>query len=273
MLRAISDRLGLVALLPQRHEQLRGDPPAFSVAATEYQRPGGVHAYHHALGRLGNANDHLIALAAVVRDAEILPAFAAMTLLRISYEAALVARWVLDGSSDERLARGLRLHYDDLVERNKFENSIRPQGTELDDLATDGKDAAARMVELLEVAEQYGIVTTAADGRRSLKPVPSYTMLAETYPASAPQPAPESGTRNEGWFYRFLSAYAHGKQWVQTLGLTDPVSGAADSVVGQVEADDLWVYWTLERVWAHVDSAYAGVEALWVPTGGGALVG
>lgn len=73
--------------------------------------------------------------------------------------------------------------------------------------------------------------------------------------------------RNEGWFYRFLSAYAHGKQWVQTLGLSDPVSGAADSATGQVEADDRWVYWTLERVWAHVDSAYSGVEALWMPTG------
>lgn len=178
MLNNISDRLGLVALLSQRHEQLRGDPPAGSIAATEYERLGGVHAYHHALGRLSNVNEHLIALAALVRDAKVLPAFAAMTLLRISYEAALVARWVLDGSSDERLARGLRLHYDDLVERNKFENSIRPRGTELDDLATDGTED-------------------------------------------------DEVHRNEGWFYRFLSAYAHGKQWVQTLGLTDPVSDAA----------------------------------------------
>lgn len=258
MLNAISDRLGLVGLLQQRHAQLRGDPPAGSMAAGEYQRPGGVHAYHHAIGRLGGANDHVLALGALIRDAKILPAFAGMTLLRGAYEAALVARWVVDGTPDERLAKGISLHFDDLVERDKFERSCRmpPAGA----ASGPGKRADERIGELLDVAEPYGVVRTDDKGRRSVRPVaPTYTRLAETYPA------PESGEVDEEWFYRFLSAYAHSKQWALILTAQDIVHGAGDTSDARIEADDRWVMWTLERVWAQLDAAFSAIETLWSP--------
>lgn len=258
MLNAISDRLGLVVLLQQRHAQLRGDPPAGSMAASEYERPGGVHAFHHAIGRPGGANDHLLALAALIRDAKVLPAFAGMTLLRGAYEAALVARWVVDGTPDERLAKGISLHFDDLVERDKFERSCRmpPAGA----ASGPGKRANERIGELLDLAAPYGVVRTDDTGRRSVRPVvPRCTRLAETYPT------PESGEVEEEWFYRFLSAYAHSKQWALILTAQDIVHGSGGTSDARIEADDRWVLWTLERVWAQLDAAFTGVETLWVP--------
>lgn len=226
------------------------------MAAEEYGRPGGVHAYHHAIGRLGGANDHLLALGALIRDAKILPAFAGMTLLRGAYEAALVARWVIDGTPDERLEKGISLHFDDLIERDKFERSCRmpPAGV----ASGPGKRAEERIGELLDLAEPYGVVRTDDKGRRSVRPVvPRYTRLAEIYPT------PESGDVDEEWFYRFLSAYAHSKQWALTLTAQEVVHGPGDSSEARIEADGRWVMWTLERVWAQLDAAYYGVEALW----------
>lgn len=226
------------------------------MAGGEYRRPGGVHAYHHAIGRLGGANDHLLALAALIRDAKILPAFAGMTLLRGAYEAALVARWVVDGTPEERLAKGISLHFDDLIERDKFERSCRmpPAGA----AAGPGKRADVRIGELLDLAAPYGIVQADDKGRRSVRPVvPRYTRLAETYPA------PESGELDEEWFYRFLSAYAHSKQWALILTARDIAHGSGGTSDARIEADDRWVLWTLERVWAQLDAAFLSVEALW----------
>lgn len=220
-----------------------------SVAAAEMSNdPESERAYIHARALLTCALDHLGALGLLVVDARAIPAFAHMTLLRGALEPSLHARWVMGGDGADRLARGFALDFDNLDERRKFEDSAAG-GSEL---------AKGRIDELLRTAGGLGLTTVAQSGVARLRVTcPSFIDLLIAQGGA-------SALKGDSWVYRFLSGYAHAKEWTRTLGIVvDPSVAAGAGLVGRVEAVDTYLVEMVERVWRTYLQALEMVERLW----------
>lgn len=169
-------------------------------------------------GQLAHALDHLMTLEALIRQAEVLPAMAAFTLLRSSLESVGVALWMLGPSSrDERVLRTLRTDYEALVDVYGVKEEITGNSTVIQRLPAD-HTTKLRLEEL-------------RDGRpalvgRALHVMPSITKRlreADQYVASR-------GAIQLVALWRTLSGVAHGRRHVLANLLDREVIGVDEKM-------------------------------------------
>jgi hypothetical protein len=129
-----------------------------------------------------------------------LPTFAHFTILRSVGEAAVTARWLVDGAADahERLRRAWGAQQMDLAERGRMEDLIRRDGFDLP--TGQGLLAKERTADLEADAKRARVV--------SRKPL-GVTDLFARYATPSGAALPGTGEA----LYRLLSAIAHGKPW------------------------------------------------------------
>jgi hypothetical protein len=254
----IHDEFERIRSITERKVRLDGDPSWNSVARIECQVPGAEYAYHQTFTLLAGAIDHLHTLHSVLFAAHELPSFAGITLLRASFEACLTARWVLDGDAASRLARGFALHWSDLDERRKVEAALEAPRE-----WSTGKSAEQRQVDLFERARNLGLTEEVTDKNdkayeRLKVQVRPWVELADLYPSGASKPGVK-----DGWVYRYLSGFAHSKQWAQLLNLTQTTGNANGTAAGIAEADEAHVLGMLIHVRMQLDHAVSALETLY----------
>jgi hypothetical protein len=258
VMQLIHNEFECIRSIAERKVRLDGDPGWNSVARVECQVRGAEYAYHQTFALLAGAIDHLHTLHSVLFTARELPSFAGMTLMRASFEACLTARWVLDGDAASRLARGVAVQWSDLDERRKVEAALGASK----DWPT-GTPAQQRQGDLFDLARTLGLSEEVTD--KSANPYERlkvqtrpWVELADLYPSGASEPG-----RKDGWVYRYLSGFAHSKQWPQLLNLTQTTGNANGTAAGISEADEAHVLGMLIHVRMQLDHAVSSLEKLY----------
>jgi hypothetical protein len=230
---------------------------AGSRAARDIADQARAYAHDHASGRISAALDHLVAWRALLLDAQIMPMYAHMSLLRTAHEAALLALWLVDPSinDDTRRARGIATQLADYKERKKFEDSVGGPRMPLQ-----GKSAADRINDLMTTATGLGLTKTNRRGDIVLATdIPATVDLFDIYETDRPM--------LKGQFiYRLQSGYAHAKQWALTQGAerAGPLD-ASERTIAKIEPSDrLGAHLTTRCVNA-VERALSAYESLRSP--------
>ena len=144
------------------------------------------------------------------RPGGLVPVYAHMSLIRTTYESALLSYWLLEPGlvPNGRRARGVAAQVADYDERRKFEEAagikIAPPPP--------GKLAAQRLADLKAVSTQLGLTRQNKKGETILVvTVPATVDLFDKYEPAMPNAKGQ-------WRYRLYSGYAHAKQWATTIG-------------------------------------------------------
>lgn len=228
-------------------------PERGSAADRDCVEPLAVHAHQYPNGLLNGSYDHLLTLKATVVDGRIIPTYAAMTLLRGSFEAVWMARWVLDDSDGDRIIRGASLHYEDLRQRKNLETALGAPERR----AGPTRSATDRLTELRDEANNSD-----AFGERGVEAVklPKYIELARMYPTPPAAGVAVGPSEGEEWLYRLLSGYAHSRQWVAGLGSTETAALPFDSVLVRSTANHEWILSLFDRVMKQIGAATSALE-------------
>lgn len=227
-------------------------PRTGSAAAADCHEPLAVHAHQYPCQLLGGAYDHLLALQKVVLDGRVIPLYSAMTLLRGALEAVWMARWVLDDSEGNRISRGVSLHQEDLRQRSNFEKA-----SGISEQLSEPARAAGNRQDELRVAASTA--ATFGDSGLVLVRVPKYVELARMYPTSSAPGSPGGSPEDEEWLYRLLSGYAHSRQWVMGLGVTETTPLPFESVLARSTLNHEWLLSVFDRVMSQIDTAKAAL--------------
>ena len=208
LFKAIHPRL--VALLHASQNVLADavDKPAPGSPSQSARKKQAWDAYEQLNPLLFSAEDHLRAIVTLLEGGA-LPTFALYTLLRAAATASVRCAYLLDTATDERerMARGLNLRLENLIEQDKF--------------VRDSKVFAKRVAVLEERARAHEIEVRKRDAAKPATAFgharPSEVELFRTYlrpTAEELAKDPDIGEQT----YRYLSGYAHSMLWVKLSG-------------------------------------------------------
>ncbi|MCW6004616.1 hypothetical protein K1W54_08470 [Micromonospora sp. CPCC 205371] len=196
------------------------------------------------------ALDHIRAWRALLRAGEV-PTYAHISLLRTAHEAALLAYWLSEPSidADTRLARGVAAQAADYDERRKFEQASNMPAPPT------GKLAAERLADLMDAAQDAGLVRLDRTGKRILSiNIPATVELFDLYERAQP------GTKAQ-YLYRLYSGYAHAKQWAVMLWAQQQAPfDDRGRTIAKTEASDLLAVLATQRAITAAGRALTALE-------------
>ena len=174
-----------------------------------------------------------------------LPVFSHYTLARAAYEPALLTLWLLDPEveSDERIGRGYAAQLRSLEDMRKFQSDAGMTG--------EAANATSLYERLFADARAAGYVKPNTKGKEVLTVgVPSMVDLFNRYDQQTVAGLP-------AWLYRFLSGYAHGREWVMLHGASEANVEGFDTTMTMIRPDQQLLCYLAERTVAVVERAVA----------------
>lgn len=173
---------------------------------------------------LNSARDALITVFALVGEANVLPTLSLSTLIRQGLESAASALYLMDISNlDCVRIRGFAISCMNLREQNRFATLAREAGFSSEEQLTTIEDRnRQKLLELLEIGEQYDLIEESQGSIKPRTPWPSKSELLGS--VSLP-----IGNWDFRLLYSMLSGHSHGLSWAQIGG--SRVTPIADHLV------------------------------------------
>lgn len=234
--------LASVEDLRARAGTIQRTPRPGSLLAVDMNSPVGTYVIDLASMKVAVAGDHLMAFDLLANGMHRIPTWAHLSLLRAATEAALEARWLLDGELEaaERIGRAVGRQIYDYQERSKAEKELRllPEWPPPDLIP-----ATTWIAELEQEAGDAGVTPLG---------YPGATEVARSLRTC--------GQGLDVYFLRFLGGAVHGVQWataVVDIQAIEP-DGAFSAVHAKASALGTW-YATRCAI-AHYSEAIASME-------------
>lgn len=175
--------------------------------------PVAKYAFDYAGMALNVATDGLTALYAEIVLAEVLPAYALLTLARQVNEGALRARWLLgDLSINGLVTRGFAAAWQEHKTQATYARQLIEYGLVREEQVPARRQTVSdRYTELVNEGRAHRLLQT-SKRRKQLEPKVPIPHMSELFASVAGPPGPK-GSRDMRWMYSLLSGVAHGRGW------------------------------------------------------------